>query len=86
MATRLIWKQQETSKYSEMRTIYNNTKITKLGDDVVPLKYIHDQKYMDEVRRCFTLNINMPGTIENEDPNRFIRGIYTTIIPYDIIY
>jgi hypothetical protein len=36
---------------------------------------INDPKYMTVLRECFTLNINMPGTLENEDPNKFIRSI-----------
>jgi len=35
---------------------------------------IEDEKYMQTLKDCFTLNINMPGTLENEDPNKFIRG------------
>ena len=30
---------------------------------------------METLRECFTININMPGSIENEDPNRYIKGI-----------
>jgi len=29
---------------------------------------------MEVLKECFSLNINMPGTLENEDPNKFIRG------------
>ncbi len=35
---------------------------------------INDEKYMETLKECFSLNINMPGTLENEDPNKFIRG------------
>jgi hypothetical protein len=35
---------------------------------------IENEKYMATLRECFTININMPGTLENEDPNKFIRG------------
>ena len=30
---------------------------------------------METLRECYTININMPGSIENEDPNRYIKGI-----------
>ena len=45
-----------------------------LGEEVLPLKKIENEGYMDTLKRCFQLNINMPGTLENEDPNKFIRG------------
>lgn len=35
---------------------------------------IMNQKYMDSVRQCFSLNLNMPGSMETVDPNRFIPG------------
>lgn len=31
-----------------------------------------DNKYMEPVRKCFSLNLNMPGAMETVDPNRFI--------------
>jgi len=36
---------------------------------------INNEKYMKTLVDCFTLNINMPGTLENEDPNKMIRSI-----------
>ena len=35
---------------------------------------------MNTFRECFQLNINMPGCMENEDPNKFIKGSEFEII------
>ena len=32
---------------------------------------------MESLRRCFTININMPGSMENEHPHKFLKS--TTI-------
>jgi hypothetical protein len=38
------------------------------------MKKLNDESYMDDLRRCFSLNINMPGAMENEHPHRFLKG------------
>jgi hypothetical protein len=45
------------------------------GENVLPMLRVNNEGYMGTLRKCFSLNINMPGTLENEDPNKFIRGI-----------
>lgn len=45
-----------------------------LREDYIPLSKLKDEKHMDKVRSLFSLNINFPGVIEMEDPNKFIVG------------
>ena len=39
----------------------------------VPISAIKDEKYMEQKRRCWSLNLSMPGAIENEHPHRFLK-------------
>jgi hypothetical protein len=41
---------------------------------VVPYDKIEEESYMEIVKRCFTLNINMPGAMENEHPHKFLKS------------
>jgi hypothetical protein len=45
-----------------------------LKEDYIPLSKLKDDKHMDKIRSLFTLNINFPGVLEMEDPNKFIIG------------
>ena len=45
-----------------------------MGEQLIPATKLQNEKYMTGVRNCFTLNISMPGTLENENPNRFLKG------------
>lgn len=36
---------------------------------------INNLEFMTLMKDCYLLNLNMPGTIENLDPNRFIEGM-----------
>lgn len=54
---------------------WNDNMIDILKEDYIPLTKLKDDKHMANIRRCWSLNMNMPGTIENEDPNRFIVGM-----------
>jgi hypothetical protein len=59
-----------------------------LQENAIPSKYLLDKDYMDDVKKCFSMNFNIPGTIENEHPHRFIKGLrpledfpHTPLIP-----
>lgn len=41
----------------------------------MPISYIEHPEYMERMRRCLTINFNMPGTIENEHPHKFIKEL-----------
>jgi len=32
-----------------------------------------NSKYLAELRKRYTLNINLPGSVENENPNNFLQ-------------
>lgn len=44
--------------------------------EIVPMHLLENQKYMEEVRKCVTLNLSMPGAIETEHPHRFLDSIF----------
>lgn len=46
-----------------------------LKEDAIPNKLIQNQEYMDQLRRCFAVNLNMPGSVEAEHPHKFIKNI-----------
>jgi hypothetical protein len=39
----------------------------------VPVSALKDEKYMEQKRKCWALNLSMPGAIENEHPHRFLK-------------
>jgi len=54
----------------------------------IPRDVLKIDQYMDQIRRNMTLNMNMPGVMENEDPHKFIKALrpveefrHTPIIP-----
>lgn len=48
-----------------------NAMINEFNEDIVPAAKLKNNEYMDAIRDWRQLNLNMPGTLENEDPNRF---------------
>jgi len=51
------------------------TQVEAFKDELVPLDKLMDGMYMEKVRQCFTMNLNMPGSMETIDPNRFLPGV-----------
>jgi hypothetical protein len=59
-----------------------------LGENALPIKHINDKVYMEYIEKCFSLNLSMPGSIENEHPHRFLKNLrpiedfrHTPLIP-----
>jgi len=50
-----------------------NMLIDEFKEDIVPAAKLKDNEFMDGIREWRQLNLNMPGTLENEDPNRFLK-------------
>lgn len=50
------------------------TQVEVFKEELVPLDKLMDGKYMDRVRECYSMNLNMPGSMETVDPNRFLPG------------
>lgn len=44
-----------------------------LKEDAIPYTLLNDNKYMAEIRENRSLNISIPGTIENEHAHRFLK-------------
>ena len=49
---------------------------------------LDSELYMERMNRCVTLNLNLPGTIENEHPHKFLKDLkpveefrHTPLIP-----
>jgi len=49
---------------------------------------IQNEEYMDQLRRCFSVNMNMPGAMEAEHPHKFLKNVrpieefrHTPLIP-----
>lgn len=38
----------------------------------MPLDALSNEEHMDYVRSLYQININMPGTMENEHPHKFL--------------
>ncbi len=62
--------------------------LARLGDCAVPMSTLRDKDYMFYVRKYYSINISLPGCIETENPNRFIRDLrpiedfrHTPVIP-----
>jgi hypothetical protein len=62
--------------------------INLYGENVLPMSKINDPTYMKYIENCFSLNLSMPGTIENEHPHRFLKNLrpveefrHTPLIP-----
>lgn len=66
--------QRRNQEVKETLPLISSFQIATRGENILPMTKIEDEKYMQTLKDCFTLNINMPGTLENEDPNKFIRG------------
>lgn len=45
--------------------------ISEFKEDIIPANKLKNQEFMESIREWRQLNLNMPGTLENEDPNRF---------------
>lgn len=43
-----------------------------LKEAAIPYKHILNQKYMAQIRENRSLNLSIPGSIENEHPHRFL--------------
>eukprot|EP01017_Pseudomicrothorax_dubius_P042843 TRINITY_DN704_c0_g1_i16.p1 TRINITY_DN704_c0_g1~~TRINITY_DN704_c0_g1_i16.p1 ORF type:complete len:304 (-),score=70.71 TRINITY_DN704_c0_g1_i16:63-974(-) len=43
--------------------------------ELIPLNKLQNTKYMENLHKCFTLNINFPGCMENEHPHRFLAEL-----------
>lgn len=86
-----------TDKYNHQEDMYGSIidvsqnvekTLERLGEAAVPMKTIEDENYMFYVRKYYSLNISLPGCIETENPNRFIRNLrpiedfrHTPVIP-----
>ena len=49
---------------------------------------LNSELYMERMVRCVTLNLNLPGTVENEHPHKFLKNLrpvdefrHTPLIP-----
>lgn len=58
------------------------------GENVLPRIKLNDEKYMEYLKSCASLNLNMPGAIETIHPHRFLVDLkpveefrHTPIIP-----
>ena len=49
--------------------------ISLLGENALPLLRLNNPTYMEYIGKCFSLNLSMPGAIENEHPHRFLKGL-----------
>lgn len=54
----------------------------------IPEDVLSNDSYMDQIRRNITLNLNMPGVMENEHPHKFLSNLrpveefrHTPLIP-----
>jgi len=45
------------------------------GNEIIPWDAIKDEEHMDYIRSLMSININMPGTMENENPHRFLQNL-----------
>ena len=57
-----------------------------MGDELIPITKINSEPYMNRMRRCFSLNISMPGTLENEHPNKFLKSNKISSININFIH
>jgi hypothetical protein len=64
----------EEDMYGEVVT--NESVLTEMvshfKEDIIPASKLKNNEWMDMVRSWRVMNLNMPGTLENEDPNRFL--------------
>ena len=65
-----------------------STQIQVLGEEAVPQTQLDSKPYMEQIMRCFQLNINLPGTMEAEHPHKFMQNLrpieefrHTPLIP-----
>ena len=42
---------------------------------IIPYGKIANEDIMNQIRKCVSFNINIPGVVELEDPNRFIENL-----------
>lgn len=42
---------------------------------MLQLYKLHDENYMDIIKSLFQININMPGSMENEHPHKFLQNL-----------
>lgn len=49
--------------------------IKELEAVTIPIRIVKDEKVMNTVRKTTTINLNLPGCMETEDPNRFLEHI-----------
>lgn len=73
---------QETSEDLEIKK--------GIMDMIVPVEKVTDETHMNRIRKWRTLNLDIPGCIELEDPNRFLEKLrpiedfrHTPIIPIE---
>ena len=59
--------------------------INSLREELIPLALLKNENYMSNLRKCFTLNISMPGTLENEHPHKFLKSILMNKILFHLI-
>lgn len=67
---------------------YDESTIAELNRISIPVKKLKDEKLMGIVRKTYNINLNLPGCIEIEDPNRFLPYVrpieefrHTPLIP-----
>lgn len=52
-----------------------NGQLAILGEEVLPLAKLKNEKYLDFLRNTFVINISIPGTLENEHPHKFLNNL-----------
>ncbi|EGR34259.1 hypothetical protein IMG5_018840 [Ichthyophthirius multifiliis] len=45
------------------------------GNLVIPINFLECTEYMDRMKRNVSINFNIPGTLENEHPHKFIQNL-----------
>lgn len=67
---------------------YDEKLLAELNRISIPEKKLKDEKFMAVVRKTYSINLNLPGCIEIEDPNRFLPYVrpieefrHTPLIP-----
>lgn len=65
-----------------------NEMVLEFKEDIIPASKLKNGEWMSMIASWRVMNLNMPGTLENEDPNRFLPDLrpvedfrYLPIIP-----